>query len=129
MRTLVAFGIGAVAAIAISTAVAMTVNASSAREEAKTEQVAVMNDSAAKVDAADARAKTAEAKARRAEAKVACERDRQQASNRGAVVGGLTGAVIGTQVAGDGAKSEGGVLGGVAGVLAGRQIAKKDHRC
>ncbi len=64
-----------------------------------------------------------------ADAKAACERERQDASNTGAVVGGVAGAVIGSQVAGSGAKSEGGVIGGVAGVLAGRQIAKKDHRC
>jgi uncharacterized protein YcfJ len=84
----------------------------------------------AKADtAADQRAAAAEARAREAEARIQCERERQEASNRGAVVGGVTGAVIGSQVAGDGAKSEGGVLGGIAGVLAGRQIAKKDHRC
>lgn len=61
--------------------------------------------------------------------KAACERARQRASNQGAVVGGLGGAVLGSAVAGHGAKTEGAVLGGVAGVLAGRQIAKKDHRC
>lgn len=78
---------------------------------------------------AENRAEEAEAKARAAEAKIACEKERQEASNRGAVVGGITGAVVGSQVAGNGAKSEGGVLGATAGVLAGRQIAKKDHRC
>lgn len=81
------------------------------------------------VAVAKKRAASAEARARAAEAKIQCERDRQAASNRGAVVGGITGAVVGSQVAGDGAKSEGGAIGGVAGVLAGRQIAKKDHRC
>ena len=81
------------------------------------------------VAAAKQRAASAEARARAAEAKIQCERDRQAASNRGAVVGGITGAVVGSQVAGDGAKSEGATIGGVAGVLAGRQIAKKDHRC
>src|SRR5262245_51584275 len=82
-----------------------------------------------KVQTAENRAAAAEARAREAEARIACEKERQEASNRGAVVGGITGAVIGSQVAGDGAKSEGGAIGGVAGVLAGRQIAKKDHRC
>lgn len=62
-------------------------------------------------------------------AKAACEKARQNASNQGAVVGGVAGAVIGSQVAGSGAKSEGGVLGGVAGVLAGRQIARDQNRC
>jgi uncharacterized protein YcfJ len=83
----------------------------------------------ARVSDAEARAAAAEAKARAAEARIQCEKERQEASNKGAVVGGITGAVIGSQVAGDGAKSEGGVLGATAGVLAGRQIAKKDHRC
>jgi uncharacterized protein YcfJ len=84
----------------------------------------------AKTDSdADQRVAAAEARARAAEARIQCEKERQEASNRGAVVGGVTGAIIGSQVAGDGAKSEGGAIGGVAGVLAGRQIAKKDHRC
>jgi len=65
----------------------------------------------------------------RAQAKIDCERARQEASNQGAIVGGVTGAVVGSQVAGDGAKSEGGVIGGLAGVMVGRDIAKKDHRC
>lgn len=84
------------------------------------------DDSAARVAAAEQRAVEAE---RAAEAKLACERERQNASNQGAVVGGLAGAVLGSQVAGSGAKSEGAIIGGVGGVLAGRQIAKKDHRC
>jgi len=58
-----------------------------------------------------------------------CERERQRASNKGAIVGGIGGAVLGSAVAGHGAKTEGAVIGGVGGVLAGRQIAKKDHRC
>jgi uncharacterized protein YcfJ len=61
--------------------------------------------------------------------RVNCERERQRASNKGAVVGGIGGAVLGSAVAGHGAKTEGAVIGGVGGVLAGRQIAKKDHRC
>lgn len=64
-----------------------------------------------------------------AHARVQCERDRQKASNKGAILGGLGGAVLGSAVAGHGAKTEGAVIGGVGGVLAGRQIAKKDHRC
>lgn len=86
-----------------------------------------------KDDAAEQRAIDAERRAANAEraaaAKIACERERQRASNQGAVVGGVAGAVIGSQVAGSGAKSEGAVIGGLGGVLAGRQIAKKDHRC
>jgi len=82
--------------------------------------------SAQKVAAAEWRAGEAQ---RAAEDKIQCERDRQNASNQGAVVGGVAGAVIGSQLAGSGAKSEGAVIGGLGGVLAGRQIAKKDHRC
>lgn len=65
----------------------------------------------------------------RANAKIACEKRRQEASNQGAVVGGVAGAVIGSNVAGNGAKSEGGVLGALAGATVGRDIAKEDHRC
>ncbi|HEX5005607.1 MAG TPA: glycine zipper 2TM domain-containing protein [Hyphomonadaceae bacterium] len=130
MRSFVAYGIGALSAVAIGAAVAMGVNANNEHEIAKqTEVAAIEKDNRAEVASANQRADSAEARAAAAEAKARCEKERQQASNRGAVVGGVTGAVIGSQVAGDGAKSEGGVLGGVAGVLAGRQIAKKDHRC
>ena len=65
----------------------------------------------------------------RADAKIACEKRRQEASNQGAVVGGVAGAVIGSNVAGKGAKSEGGVIGALAGATVGRDIAKEDHRC
>ena len=130
MRSFVAYGIGALSAVAIGAAVAMGVNATNENRIAKdTEVAAIEKDSKADVASANARAQTAEAKARAAEERIRCEKERQEASNRGAVVGGVTGAVVGSQVAGDGAKSEGGVLGGIAGVLAGRQIAKKDHRC
>jgi uncharacterized protein YcfJ len=98
-----------------------SMKAKEATEQAEAQKVSVQK--------AENRAAAAEARAREAEARIACEKARQEASNRGAVVGGITGAVIGSQVAGDGAKSEGGAIGGVAGVLAGRQIAKKDHRC
>ena len=130
MRSFVAYGIGALSAVAIGAAVAMGVNATNENRIAKdTEVAAIEKDSKADVASANARAQSAEAKARAAEERIRCEKERQEASNRGAVVGGVTGAVVGSQVAGDGAKSEGGVLGGIAGVLAGRQIAKKDHRC
>lgn len=62
-------------------------------------------------------------------AKEKCEAARQHASNRGAVLGGLGGAVLGSAIAGHGAKTEGAVIGGVGGVLTGRQLAKKNHRC
>jgi uncharacterized protein YcfJ len=130
MRSFVAYGIGALSAVAIGAAVAMGVNATNENRIAKeTEVAAIEQDNKAEVASANARAQSAEAKARAAEERIRCEKERQEASNRGAVVGGVTGAVVGSQVAGDGAKSEGGVLGGIAGVLTGRQIAKKDHRC
>jgi uncharacterized protein YcfJ len=130
MRSFVAYGIGALSAVAIGAAVAMGVNANNENEIAKqTEVAAIEKDNSAEVSSANQRADSAEARVAAAEAKARCEKERQEASNRGAVVGGVTGAVVGSQVAGDGAKSEGGVLGGIAGVLAGRQIAKKDHRC
>jgi uncharacterized protein YcfJ len=84
------------------------------------------NEAEQRAVAAERRAANAE---RAAAAKIACERERQRASNQGAVVGGVAGAVIGSQIAGSGAKSEGAVIGGLGGVLTGRQIAKKDHRC
>jgi uncharacterized protein YcfJ len=130
MRSFVAYGIGALSAVAIGAAVAMGVNANDDGDAAdKREVAAVESGNDADLASAEARAQSAEAHAIAAEERVRCEKERQEASNRGAVVGGVTGAVVGTQVAGDGAKSEGGVLGGIAGVLAGRQIAKKDHRC
>jgi Glycine zipper 2TM domain len=66
---------------------------------------------------------------KQAASKERCERARQNASNKGAVIGGVSGAVLGSAVAGHGAKTEGAAVGGLAGVLTGRQVAKKDHRC
>jgi len=136
MNKLFLIGAAAATALAIGVPVGMTM-ANNAQGNA--EIAALRSDpdgspgkvsvASANARAAENRADAAEARARAAEAKAACERERQEASNKGAVVGGVAGAVIGSQVAGDGAKSEGGVIGGVAGVLAGRQIAKKDHRC
>ncbi len=139
MRSFVAYGIGALSAVAIGAAVATTVNAnddsasladrSEIAGEANNESRNDASSNNASVAAAEQRAQTAEARALAAEERIRCEKERQEASNRDAVVGGITGAVIGSQVAGDGAKSEGGAIGGVAGILTGRQIAKKDHRC
>jgi hypothetical protein len=51
---------------------------------------------------------------------------RQARNNRvaGGVIGAIAGAVLGSNVAGHGAKSEGGAIGGVAGALIGSQVAK-----
>ncbi len=58
-----------------------------------------------------------------------CASQKRQAGNKGALVGGLLGAVVGSQVAARGAKTEGAVLGGAVGAVAGNQIAKKNVRC
>lgn len=65
----------------------------------------------------------------RMQARIACEEKRRDASDKGAIVGGVAGAVIGSNVAGNGAKSEGGVIGALAGASVGRNIAKDDVRC
>lgn len=136
MNKLVLIGAAAATALAVGIPVGMTManNSPTNAEIASLDSGRDAGPSKLEIASANAReaedrADAAEARLRAAEAKAQCERDRQAASNRGAVTGGVLGAVIGSQVAGDGAKSEGAVIGGVGGVLAGRQIAKKDHRC
>jgi hypothetical protein len=143
MRPMVLAGAAALCALAIGIPVGMTLNANDVRESTAEQagyRVNLANDKAtgetnavrasnADARAADDRAAVAEARARAAEARIRCEKERQEASNRGAVIGGVTGAVLGSQVAGNGAKSEGAVIGGGVGILTGRQVAKKDHRC
>jgi hypothetical protein len=53
----------------------------------------------------------------------ACRRARAN-QVAGGVIGAIAGAVLGSNVAGHGAKSEGGVIGGVAGAVIGSQAAK-----
>lgn len=67
--------------------------------------------------------------AQRERARQKCEARRQKESNKGAIIGGIAGALIGSGVAAKGAKTEGGVVGGVGGALAGRQISNKNNRC
>lgn len=107
-------------------------NSANSANRAPVELADASRDAPSGMTEADMEARIADERAAaeaRAQAKIDCERARQEASNQGAIVGGVTGAVIGSQVAGDGAKSEGGVIGGLAGVMVGRDIAKKDHRC
>jgi uncharacterized protein YcfJ len=58
-----------------------------------------------------------------------CREQQRRSANKGTLVGGLGGALLGGTVAGNGAKTEGAVLGGVVGAVAGHQIAKKNARC
>ena len=53
-------------------------------------------------------------------------------ANKGTVIGAVAGGVLGSQLAGNGARTEGTVLGAGVGAVAGHQIAKsnaKKKRC
>lgn len=131
MRNVGLLTAGIVGALALTAGIGFAMNAphtDEARMEiasAATPERVGMTEDEMNARIADERA-AAEA---RAQAKIECERARQDASNQGAVVGGVAGAVIGSNVAGNGAKSEGGVIGAIAGATVGRDVAKKDHRC
>lgn len=58
-----------------------------------------------------------------------CHAEKRQAGATGAIVGGIAGAVLGSQVAGRGARTEGAVIGGAAGAVAGNQIARHSVKC
>jgi uncharacterized protein YcfJ len=58
-----------------------------------------------------------------------CHEHRQSNGTAGAVVGGLAGAVLGSQVAGHGARTEGSVIGGIAGALIGNSIGRSSAKC
>lgn len=58
-----------------------------------------------------------------------CRQQQRSAANKGTLAGGLIGALVGSQVAGHGAKTEGAVLGGAVGAVAGHQIAKHNAKC
>ena len=63
----------------------------------------------------------------------ACRDKKSDNGTTGAVIGGLAGAVLGSQVAGRGDRTEGAVIGGLAGVLlgnvVGRDSAKSSNAC
>ena len=127
---LIAAGIAGVALVTVGAGFALNAKNSPASYDAPAsiasdEEPRGMTQAEMEARIADERA-AAEA---RAQAKINCERERQEASNKGAIVGGVAGAVIGSNVAGNGAKSEGGVIGALAGATVGRDIAKEDHRC
>ncbi|MDR3506780.1 MAG: glycine zipper 2TM domain-containing protein [Caulobacteraceae bacterium] len=58
-----------------------------------------------------------------------CRDAKHEAGNRGAVTGGLLGAMAGALVAGHGHKVGGAVVGGAVGAVAGNQIARSNVRC
>lgn len=58
-----------------------------------------------------------------------CREQQRSSANKGTVVGGLGGALLGGAVAGNGAKTEGAILGGVVGAVAGHEIAKRNVKC
>lgn len=127
---LIAAGIAGVALVTVGAGFALNANNSSAPYDAP---ASIASESAPRgMTQAEMEARIADERAAaeaRANAKIACEKERQEASNKGALIGGAAGAVIGSNVAGNGAKSEGGVIGALAGATVGRDIAKEDHRC
>ncbi|ENZ81140.1 MULTISPECIES: glycine zipper 2TM domain-containing protein [Caulobacter] len=54
--------------------------------------------------------------------------DKSKAKN-GAIIGGLSGALLGNAVAGHGARTEGTLLGGAVGAVAGHEIGKSKRKC
>ena len=58
-----------------------------------------------------------------------CRDAKHEAGNRGAVTGGILGALAGSLVAGRGHKVGGAVVGGAVGAVAGNQIARSNVRC
>ena len=58
-----------------------------------------------------------------------CQQVKQQRMIAGGIIGALTGAVLGSNVSGHGARSEGGALGAVGGAVAGGAIGRNSARC
>ena len=58
-----------------------------------------------------------------------CQQQKHNNGTAGAVIGGIAGAVLGSNVAGHGAKTEGSVIGGVAGAAIGSNIARSSTKC
>ena len=58
-----------------------------------------------------------------------CVEQQRSAANKGTAVGAVLGAVLGSQVAGHGAKTEGSIVGAGLGAVAGHQIAKSNFKC
>jgi len=58
-----------------------------------------------------------------------CRDEKRAAGNRGAVMGGLAGALVGGAVAGRGDRTEGALIGGAVGAVAGHQIGRSRVTC
>lgn len=58
-----------------------------------------------------------------------CHEARRDAGNRGAVTGGILGALAGSMFAGRGHAVGGAVLGGAVGAVAGHEVARSNFRC
>lgn len=58
-----------------------------------------------------------------------CKAEQKRKANTGALIGGVSGALLGSAVAGNGAKTEGALLGGAVGAVAGHQIGKSRVKC
>jgi hypothetical protein len=58
-----------------------------------------------------------------------CRSDQKSSANKGTAIGAIAGALLGSQVAGHGAKTEGAVLGAGIGAVAGHQIGKSRVKC
>src|SRR5690349_13313630 len=64
-----------------------------------------------------------------ASAQNACEQRKHDQRVAGTSLGGIAGAVIGSQVSGHGARTEGSVIGGVGGAIVGNQLARSKTDC
>jgi hypothetical protein len=58
-----------------------------------------------------------------------CHRQQHNNGTAGAVIGGLAGAVIGSNVAGHGARTGGSILGALAGAAIGNNIGRASTKC
>jgi hypothetical protein len=58
-----------------------------------------------------------------------CVAQQRRTANTGTAAGAVVGALLGSQVAGNGARTEGAVLGAGIGAVAGHQIAKSRVKC
>ncbi len=58
-----------------------------------------------------------------------CREARRESGHKGAIVGGVLGALVGSQVAGKDDRGKGAVIGGVVGAAAGNQVGRSRVNC